>query len=130
MQNTADIVLIEDNDDHAFLTIEILNHNKVFNNVVHFRDGTRCIDYLRGLSSQPEDLLPALIILDINLPGVSGFDLLQFMKQSDYLKDIPVVILTSSSSKKDMQKSLEYRASAFLEKPLDSEQLQHVLEVL
>lgn len=123
-----EILLVEDNPGDARLTREALAMSKVRNNLHHARDGEEALAFLRRegrFSSVPE---PDLILLDLNLPRRSGREVLEDVKQSDSLKHIPVVVLTSSQAEEDIMRSYQLHANCFITKPVDFEQLNKVVQ--
>lgn len=87
------------------------------------RDGEKAIEYLQ----LPDTELPDLILLDLNLPRVNGHEVLEFVKTSERLKRIPVVILTTSSSEKDVNETYDHYANGYIVKPVDVSQFFDVV---
>src|SRR3972149_9282491 len=95
------VMLVEDNLDHAELVMRTLSEHKVVNKIRHFTEGQSALDYLfrRGEYTDPENSpRPNLILLDLRLPRVDGLEILKEIKNSDDLRSIPVVILTTSEA--------------------------------
>lgn len=113
------ILLIEDNEGDILLTKEAFDELKIANRLSIARDGNEAIDFLEQHRIKMQDELPDLILLDINLPKKNGFEVLSFIKKSDGLKHIPVIILTTSSSEKDIFKSYQNYANCYISKPVD-----------
>lgn len=105
----------------------LLRHNGLDKRLVIVADGKQAVSILQ--SSSPADL-PQLILLDINLPDMSGIDLLKSIKKDDNFKDIPVVILTGSNEDQDIQKSYDLGARSYLVKPISNDALLLVLKTL
>jgi CheY-like chemotaxis protein len=118
----AGVLLVEDDEAHTTLIIRSLREAKVINQIYNVIDGEEALNYLfhRGkyvnIAMSPR---PDLILLDLRLPKVDGLDVLKEIKESEELKDIPVVILTTSENEIDMVKSYEYHANSYLVKPVD-----------
>ncbi len=114
------ILLIEDNADDELLTIRALKKHNIANDIVVARDGAEALNFLfhenGDLKSNP---LPALIILDINLPKIDGLEVLKRLKSDDNTKLIPVVMLTSSDEHTDMLTSYGLGANSYIRKPVD-----------
>ena len=116
------ILLIEDNEDHAELVMRSLRSHRVANKIIHLSDGQEALDYLnregkyQDLATYPP---PNLILLDLRLPKVDGLEVLKQIKISDKHHEIPVVIITSSSADRDVAQSYEYNANSYVVKPLD-----------
>ena len=121
------IVLVEDNAEDIAVTRRLLKHNNLIRDLFVATNGTEA---LLALQSVDESDLPDLILLDINLPGISGIDLLTQMKKDERLKDISVVILTGSNEDQDIQKSYDLGASSYLVKPISNDALMLVIEKL
>lgn len=114
------ILLVEDNEGDIILTQEALADGKVRNTIEVARDGVAAIDYLLQRRNNWQEL-PDLILLDINLPKVDGKEVLAFIKNDDVLKLIPVVMLTTSSSEKDILDAYGGHANCYITKPVDLE---------
>ena len=117
-----DILLIEDNPNDAELTIRALRKNHLSNSIGHARDGVEAIDYLFGtgrFAGRNSALLPKLILLDIKMPKVDGFEVLQKIKHSELTCTIPVVMLTSSKEDPDIQRCYTLGVNSYIVKPVD-----------
>ncbi len=121
------ILLVEDNAEDIAFTRRVLKHNNLMGNLFVATNGTEA---LLALQSEDESDLPDLILLDINLPDISGIDLLTRMKKDERLKDISVVILTGSNEDQDIQKSYDLGAKSYLVKPISNDALMLVIEKL
>jgi two-component system, response regulator len=121
------IMLVEDNLEDAAVTRLVLKHNKLSNGLVIATCGEEA---LAALQNKAKADLPQLILLDINLPDISGIDLLTLIKKDKNLKAIPVVILTGSNEDQDIQKSYDLGASSYLVKPISNDALMLVVEKL
>ncbi|MFD0941071.1 response regulator [Pedobacter boryungensis] len=111
------ILLIEDNEGDILLTIEALEDHNVSHNIKTIKDGAAAIAYFEQADDKIE--IPDLILLDINLPKRTGHEVLRFIKQHKVYCKIPVIMLTTSSSERDMQLAQQNGADAFMSKPLD-----------
>ena len=114
-----EILLVEDNPDDALLTVETLHEGKIINNVTVVEDGEKAIHFLRRKGKYASALRPDLILLDLQLPKKNGREVLAEIKEDDDLRRIPVVILTTSSSEKDVFESYNLRANCYVTKPID-----------
>lgn len=114
-----DILLIEDNPGDARLAQEALKDSKVYNSITWMNSGDKALKYLYGAGEYGDRHLPDLILLDLNLPGRDGRDVLAEIKESEELKHIPVVILTSSQAEEDIIKSYNLHANCYISKPID-----------
>jgi len=115
------ILLVEDNERDVELTLSALEEYNLANEVVVARDGAEALDYLyqRGKYSDRADGLPAVVLLDLNMPKVDGMEVLQRMKIDPVLKQVPVVMVTSSRVEQDLVRSYELGVNAYVVKPVD-----------
>ena len=121
------IMLVEDNLEDAVVTKRVLKHNRLDKGLVIATNGKEA---LAALQNKTKADLPKLILLDINLPDISGIELLTSIKKDDNLSNIPVVILTGSNEDQDIQKSYDLGASSYLVKPISNDALMLVIEKL
>ena len=121
------ILLVEDNLEDVAVTKRVLKHNKLDRRLVIATSGKVALD---ALQNKTKEDLPQLILLDINLPDISGIDLLTTIKKDKSLDTIPVVILTGSNEDQDIQKSYDLGASSYLVKPISNDALMLVVEKL
>ncbi|HEV8198008.1 MAG TPA: response regulator [Gemmatimonadales bacterium] len=117
-----EILLVEDNAGDVRLTREALRDAKVRNHLSVAVDGAEALAMLRQEEPHSRALRPDLILLDLNLPKMSGREVLEAIKSDDRLKQIPVVILTTSAAEQDILESYRLRANAYVTKPVDLEQ--------
>ncbi len=121
MIKTRSIFLVEDNPRDVGLTLVALEEKHMPFDVTVTRDGEEALDYLkrRGRFSSRPGGNPAVILLDIKMPRMNGFELLKQIRQDPQLKDIPVVILTSSRDERDLVEGYRLGVNAYVVKPLD-----------
>lgn len=110
------ILLIEDNEGDILLTTEALSESKSAPRISIARDGEEAIQLLNRTDRQSIKDLPDLVLLDINLPKKNGHEVLQYIKTTGRLKKIPVVILTTSSSLKDIESAYNNYANCYITK--------------
>jgi two-component system, response regulator len=116
------ILLVEDNPDDETLTLRALAKNNIANRVVVARDGVEALDYLFGTglhAGRDTGLQPALILLDVKLPKVDGFEVLRQLRADARTKRLPVVILTSSTEEQDLMTGYDLGANSYVRKPID-----------
>jgi CheY-like chemotaxis protein len=129
----AEILLVEDNPEHAELIIRAFHDQRVINPLVHVEDGEAALDYLyqrrnyAHLQGQP---LPHIILLDLRLPKVDGIEVLKTIKSDNSIKHIPVVILTSSSADRDIMQAYDNYVNSYLVKPIDFQSLAKLMSDL
>lgn len=115
------ILLVEDNPRDLELTLVALSRSHLANEVIVARDGVEALDYLRSegqYAGRPKGN-PAVVMLDLKLPRVDGMQVLEAIKQSEELRHMPVVVLTSSREEKDLLKSYKLGVNAYVVKPVD-----------
>lgn len=122
------ILLVEDNPDDIAFTRRVLKFSKLDNGLAIARDGKEAIDALEEMVLVEK--LPDLMLLDINLPVISGLDLLTRIKQDPRFKEMHVVMLTGSNVGVDIQKSYDLGASTYLVKPISHDALMLVVNNL
>lgn len=113
------ILLVEDNEGDIILTQEALEDSNFIKSVDVVRNGREAMDFLLKEGGFANSLRPDLILLDVNLPIKSGHEVLTEIKANDRLKHIPVVMLTTSSSEKDINKAYKNHANCYISKPVE-----------
>jgi CheY-like chemotaxis protein len=119
------ILLVEDSDDDAELTQLAFAEAKVANPLLRVRNGEEALDFLfaRGdWSERALDDLPALVLLDLKLPRISGLDVLETIRNHDHTRRLPVVVLTTSVEESDRLNAYDRWANSYVRKPVDHEQ--------
>jgi CheY-like chemotaxis protein len=114
---SINILLIEDNEGDILLTTEAFEESKIINIVRIIKDGRAAIDFFENINRKED--VPELILLDINLPKVSGQEVLKYLKSNDLYKHIPVIMLTTSSSEKDILQSYNNYVNCYITKPIE-----------
>ena len=125
------ILLVEDNADDEALTIRALKKNNILNEVVVAKDGEEALDYLFGkgkYQGRDTSCMPEVILLDLNLPKISGHEVLARIRSEELTKFLPVVILTTSIEENDKIKSYENGANSYVKKPVDFDQFSHAIQ--
>ncbi|MCX2574201.1 response regulator [Pedobacter sandarakinus] len=113
--NTPDIFYVEDDIDYAFFMQSAVQEVKDTLNLAIVEDGKEALSKLQSFVDTKTK--PKLILLDLNLPGLSGLDLLKCIKEIPYLKSIPVILFSTSDNPDDIKASVEFGANAYLTKP-------------
>jgi CheY-like chemotaxis protein len=133
MQKEANILLVEDNEMDVILTLNAFEEAKLTNKVNVVNNGEDALRYLFGedkYSDRETYPLPDIILLDIKMPGISGLDVLKKIKNTEKLKRIPVIILTSSNEEFDRAESYDNRVNSYLVKPVNFEGLVNVVKTI
>lgn len=123
---SIEVLLVEDNAGDIRLIKEALNDAKIHVHITVAHDGVEALASLR----REGNALPDLILLDLNLPRMSGHDVLAAIKQDERLRRIPVVIVTSSKADKDIAASYDLHANCFVTKPVDLDQFFSVVQAI
>ena len=116
------ILLVEDSPDDEELTTRALRQAKIANEIVVARDGAEAVDFLFGegaYAGRDVSRTPAVVLLDLKLPKLSGLDVLDRLRADPRTRLVPAVILTSSSEEEDMLKSYQLGANSYVRKPVD-----------
>ncbi len=114
------ILLVEDKADDVELTLRAFKKSRISNEVVVVRDGAEALEYLFATGRHAGRLgLPEVVLLDLNLPKVSGLDVLRQMRADERTRRVPVVVLTSSNEDRDIISSYNLGANSFVQKPVD-----------
>jgi CheY-like chemotaxis protein len=121
MNEIHSILLAEDNPQDVELTLSALAEHNLANEVVVVGDGEEALDYLyrRRRFETRTTGHPVVVLLDLKMPKVNGLEVLQTLKQDEQLKNIPVVMLTSSREEPDLQRSYQLGVNAYVVKPVD-----------
>jgi len=116
------ILLVEDNADDELLTLRALKKNNIRNEVMVARDGSEALDYLFGTgihAGRDLSLMPQIVLLDLKLPKVDGFEVLTRVRSGEATKLLPVVILTTSNEDQDRIRGYGLGANSFVRKPVE-----------
>jgi chemotaxis family two-component system response regulator Rcp1 len=124
----VEILLVEDNPGDVRLTREALKEGKVHNNLSVATDGIEALAYLRKEGKYAEVVRPDLILLDLNLPRKDGREVLQEIKGDARLRNIPIVVLTSSQAEQDILGAYDLHANCYVTKPVDLDQFIRVVQ--
>jgi two-component system, response regulator len=122
------ILLVEDNEDDIDLTLRALNKSHLSNDIVIARDGRQALDYLEA--SQRGGAMPVVVLLDLRLPKIDGLEVLRRLRSNQRTENLPVIIMTSSQDDEDRLHSELYRASSFMVKPGNYDQLMAAVKKL
>ena len=133
MDNNRTVLLVEDNPDDEALTLRALKRNNISNHVTVVRDGAEALDYLfcTGVhADRDSEVIPALILLDLNLPKIDGLEVLCRLRADERTKLVPVAILTSSKHDQDRIEGYKFGANSYIRKPVDFEQFVEAVHQL
>ncbi len=124
------ILFVEDNEGDIVLTLEALKEAKVSNKINIVKNGEEALQYLRKEGRYKDAETPGLILLDINLPKINGREVLAEIKKDKVLMVIPVIILTTSESEKDIMESYQHHANCYITKPVDFKKFIEVIQMI
>jgi len=126
--SVIDILLVEDNQGDIRLTQEVFKDCRIRNELHICNDGEQAMDYLLLRGKYVHAVRPDLILLDLNLPRKDGRQVLNEVKQHEVLKNIPIVVLTTSSAEQDILRSYNLHANCYITKPIDLVQFVRVVK--
>jgi len=124
------ILQVEDNPDDVELTLLAFKNSHIQNEVVVVRDGAEALDYLFGTGAyagRDIDIMPAVTLLDLNLPKINGLEVLRRIRGDERTKLLPVIILTSSKEEQDLISSYKLGANSYIRKPVDFAQFSEAI---
>jgi two-component system response regulator len=122
--NDKPILLVEDNPDDEALTLRALVKNNICNEIIVAHDGAEALERLRGTG------LPALVLLDLNLPKVNGLEVLRRVRSEPRTRRLPIVVLTTSVEEQDLITSYDLGANSYIRKPVDFAQFTEAVRQL
>ena len=129
-QRPVNIIMVEDDEGHARLIEKNIRRAGINNDICHFTDGGTALDYLFNHPDGPAKNGPALILLDLNLPDMSGTDILAKVKSDDHLKRTPVVVLTTTDDKLEIERCYDLGANVYITKPVNYESFADAIRQL
>lgn len=124
------LLLVEDNEGDILLTTEAFEEAKIHIELSIVRDGKEAIDFVRKQGKYSDAVLPDIVLLDINLPKINGHEVLEYMKGNENLKHIPIIMLTTSSSQKDINASYNNFVNCYITKPVDASEFLTVISAI
>jgi two-component system response regulator len=125
-----EILLVEDNPGDVRLTREGLAEAKLANTLTVVNDGRSALELLRREAAYADATRPDLVLLDLNLPGFSGLDVLRELKADPLLRSIPIIVLSSSEAESDIARSYDLHANCYVTKPIDFTQFVDVVHAI
>jgi CheY-like chemotaxis protein len=126
MRSNKPILLVEDDQADAYITQQAMNTINVANKLVHQPGGEEAIEYLNDSDQEP----PCLVLLDLNMPRMNGFDFLKIIKSDQRFKRTPVVVLSTSDAHRNVQESYDLGAAGYIVKPVDFNQFVEAMQAL
>ena len=130
-QTPVTIVMIEDDEGHARLIEKNVRRAGVNNQIVPFVNGNSALDFILGVDRSGKDANHyLLILLDLNLPDMSGIDILEKVKSNPNTRRLPVVILTTTDDEREIQRCYDLGANVYITKPVDYDSFAHAIRQL
>jgi CheY-like chemotaxis protein len=131
-QEPLTIVMIEDDEGHATLIERNIRRAGVSNEIIKFASGRPALDYLLGGGGKPgvQNGKPYMVLLDLNLPDMSGVDILKQLKQTPKTERIPVIVLTTTDDKNEIQRCYDLGANVYVTKPVNYENFANAIRQL
>lgn len=131
-KRSVTILLVEDDAGHARLIEKNLRRSGISNDIVKIPDGHQAIEYLLRQGAYAGVPLPSplLILLDLNLPGVDGYQVLQRMKTDERCRHLPVIVLTTTDDAREVARCYELGCNVYITKPVDYDQFAHAINQL
>lgn len=124
------ILLIEDNEGDILLTKEALLEGDILKELHVVKDGWEALLYLEKKEKYTSSITPDLILLDINLPKLNGFEVLKKIKSNSNINHIPVIILSTSSSSNDINQCYKNQANCYISKPVDADDFSKLISLI
>lgn len=126
--DTMHVLLVEDDEDHAHLLMRCLEKCSVPNSIDHVADGEQALKYIYATGHYANRKLPHLILLDLNLPRVSGHEVLSKLKSDPNTRAIPIVVLTTSNVESDRVRAYQDHVNSYVVKPFDPARFRQVID--
>jgi len=124
------LVMIEDDDGHAKLIMKNLKRSGIGNNIVHFRDGASALNHFFGKSNVHLNHEKTLVLLDLNLPEVDGYELLSRLKSEARTRMIPVIVLTTTDNPREIDRCYALGCNVYLTKPVEYDNFTDAIQKL
>lgn len=126
----VEILLVEDNPADVMLTQEAFEEAHFPHRLSHARDGVDALNFLRRSEEHAGAPRPDVILMDLNMPRMTGLELLDILKEDDELRSIPVIVLTTSRAESDIWRSYNLHANAYIPKPVSIAEFVEVIQTL
>jgi len=132
MSTPVTIIMVEDDEGHARLIEKNIRRAGVYNEIIPFTNGTEAVNYLFGAdgSGTASKNRALLILLDLNLPDMTGVDILKRVKENEHLKRSPVVVLTTTDDQQEIQRCYDLGCNVYVTKPVNYENFANAIRQL
>lgn len=129
-KKSVTILLVEDDPGHARLIEKNLRRSNIMNEIINLPDGQKAVDFLFGGDGPDKKPSPLLILLDLNIPVLDGYQVLKRIKADERTRKIPVVMLTSADDDREIRKCYELGCNVYVTKPVDYEKFADAIRKL
>ncbi|MBF0291425.1 MAG: response regulator [Nitrospinae bacterium] len=129
-KKSVTILLVEDDPGHARLIEKNLRRSNIMNEIINLTDGKKAVDFLFGVDGAVKRPSPLLILLDLNIPELDGYQVLKRIKADERTRKIPVVMLTSTDDDREIKKCYELGCNVYVTKPVDYEKFADAIRKL
>jgi CheY-like chemotaxis protein len=131
-KSELEIIIAEDNDGHAGLIKMNLEESGIKNPIHHFKNGQETLDFLfqKGKGPHRKENTPYLLLLDIRMPKVDGIEVLKEIKETEHLRNLPVIMLTTTDDPREIDKCHALGCNSYITKPVEYEEFSNVLQTL
>ena len=133
MSRQHTILLVEDDPNDAFLIQRAFRHANAANSIQHTSNGEEAVSYLTGAgkySDRQSHPLPILVLLDLKMPRMSGFEVLEWLRKQSQFSALPVIVLTASAHTRDIELAYKLGANSYLVKPVNDQSMVEMIKVL
>lgn len=132
MTMSVTIIMVEDDEGHARLIEKNIRRAGVTNDIKSFADGTSALDFLLGSdrTGKANSGHPMLVLLDLNLPDMTGVDILKVIKENEHLRRTPVVVLTTTDDQREIQRCYDLGCNVYITKPVNYEGFSNAIRQL
>lgn len=130
MNKVKDILIVEDSESDAALAFEALNRGKLENHIFRAKDGEEALRYVFRKGEYSSAMRPSLVLLDLNMPGTDGREVLKQIRSTSSTSDMPVIVMTSSTYDADMLTSQGLEANAYIVKPVGMTSLTQAIDTI
>jgi CheY-like chemotaxis protein len=130
INNNVTILMVEDDEGHARLIEKNLRRAGISNLITHFSSGREVLDHFFGPAGMAERVEQSLVLLDLNLPEVSGYEVLERLKGDERTRMIPVIILTTTDNPREIDRCYELGCNVYVTKPVDYDNFAEAIRKL
>jgi CheY-like chemotaxis protein len=130
LSESVTLVMVEDDDGHALLIRKNLERAGVSNEIVHFTNGAQALTYFFNDSSKTAARQKSLVLLDLNLPEIDGYEVLRRLKENEGTRNIPVIVLTTTDNPREIDRCYQLGCNVYVSKPVEYEAFSDAIRKL